>query len=694
MNKLSWVVFSTLALAAAARAQDRELEEIVVLADRVQGATKTDTLLIEIPQSISVVTSEQIAERGAQSYQEVFRYSGVDTERQGLEVRGDFFSLRGFALKQYVDGLNTTPDFIYGSRQEVFTLERVEVLRGPSAVMYGAGSSGGLVNAVSKRPKFEPGGEIGLQAGNFDLMAVQADITGPLGEQFAGRIVGMIKDGELISEGQANDKDVLLPSITWRPGDRTEVTLIGLYQKEDLGTHTYLPTEKTLNAGGDDPPVKHDLFIGEPGFNHMDAEQYGVTLLFTHRFNDMVAFSTSNRYLDSDVDYAEVWGCCTYADPERTLLNREFYVLVGDYKVTNSDTNVQLDFDTGPLKHKVLVGLDYTKFEHSREEGFSCGTFTGPPCWAGGAPPPIDVYDPVYGAPFTYGFTGGYRTESNQLGLYLQDQMKVGEKVSIVLGARRDESDNQRFSHPKYDSPGSPKEKTDAETYKAGIIGEVFEGFSPYANYSESFTPLFGTDFYGNHYDPQESRQYEGGFKWQPNKSSLVSGAYFDIEETGFLSQDPDNIQNFLQGGAIGVKGWELEAIVNLDNGFGITANYTDMDAEVLKGTTNAPAGSRVPNLPETIASAWLNKTFVVNDDLAWRIGAGVRYNGDEDDGFGLITPSVTLYDAMGEVSYKDWNVQLNVNNIADKEYFSSCGSAICAPALPRVIFGTVTKKF
>ena len=694
MNKLSWVIFSTLALAATARAQDRELEEIVVLADRVQGATKTDTLLIEIPQSISVVTAEQIAERGAQNYQEVFRYSGVDTERSGMEVRGDFFSLRGFELKQYVDGLNTTPDFIYGSRQEVFTLERVEILRGPSAVMYGAGSSGGLVNAVSKRPKFEFSGEVGLQAGNFDLFQVQADITGPLGEQFAGRIVGMTRDGELISDGQANDKDVLLPSITWRPGDRTELTLIGLYQKEDLGTHTYLPTEKTLLAGPDDPPVKHDLFIGEPGYNHMDAEQYGATLLFTHRFNDMVAFSTSNRYLDSDVDYAEVWGCCTYADPGRTLLNREFYVLVGDYKVTNSDTNVQLDFDTGPLKHKVLVGLDYTKFEHSREEGFSCGTFTGPPCWAGGAPPPIDVYNPDYGAPFTSGFTGGYKTESNQLGLYLQDQMKVGEKVSIVLGARRDESDNQRFANPKYDSPGSPKEKTDADTYKAGIIAEVVEGVSPYLNYSESFTPLFGTDFYGNHYDPQEARQYEGGVKWQPNKNSLVSGAYFDIEETGFLSQDPDNIQNFIQGGAIGVKGWELEAIFNLDNGFGITANYTDMDAEVLKGTQYYPAGSRVPNLPETIASAWLNKTFVVNDELAWRLGAGVRYNGEEDDGFGTITPSVTIYDAMGEVNYKDWNIQLNVNNVSDKEYWSSCGSAICAPALPRVIIGSVTKKF
>ena len=189
------------------------------------------------------------------------------------------------------------------------------------------------------------------------------------------------------------------------------------------------------------------------------------------------------------------------------------------------------------------------------------------------------------------------------MGMYLQDQMRVGEEVSIVLGARRDESDNQRFAHPKYDSPGSPKEKTDADTYKAGIIAEVVEGVSPYVNYSESFTPLFGTDFYGNHYDPQESRQYEGGVKWQPNKNSLVSGAYFDIEETGFLSQDPDNIQNFIQGGAIGVKGWELEAIVNLDNGFGITANYTDMDAEVLEGHDQLPAGSRVPNLPETIAS-------------------------------------------------------------------------------------------
>lgn len=690
MNKLLMAVACTVALSGAQAAEQDDggdtLEEVIVFADRAGAATKTDTLLVEIPQSISVVTSEQIAERGAQNYQEVFRYSGVDTERSGLEVRGDFFSLRGFALKQYVDGLNETPNFVYGSRQEVFTLERVEVLRGPSAVLYGAGSSGGLVNAVSKRPQFAFGGELGVQAGNFERQQVQADITGPLGEDFAARFVGLWRSGELLSPGQKNDKYVVLPSLTWKPGERTEITFIGLLQEEDLGTHTYLPTEKTLLAGPGDPAVRHDLFVGEPGFNHMKADKYGATLVVTHRFNDMVAISSSNRYLDQQVDYAEVYGFGPFLDAQRTLLPREWYVLDSYYYISNSDTNVQLDFTTGPLTHKVLVGVDYTRYAHGRQEGFSCRGFTGAPCWSEGSPPPLNVYNPQYGLPFTFGFTNAYKTESTQLGLYLQDQIKWGDRVSIVLGARRDESKNELI--------GTPKEETDANTLKAGVIAEVFDGFSPYVSYSESFTPLFGTDFYGSHYDPQEARQYEGGVKWQPNDNSLVSAAYFDIEETGFLSQDPDNIQNFLQGGAIGVTGFEIEAIVNFDNGFGITANYTDMDAEVLEGTTSAAAGSRVPNLPETIASLWLNQNFIVNDDLTWRVGAGARHNGDESDGFTISTPSVTLYDAMAEVSYQDWNVQLNVNNLTDKEYFSECGAFICAPAVTRVIFGTVTKKF
>lgn len=605
MKRIALAVSCALAAMTAAAAENgdvqvekEKLEEVTVIAQRAQAATKTDTLLVEIPQSISVVTAEQIEEHGARNYQDVFRYSaGVDTERFGDDQRGDFFSARGFALKQYLDGLNKTPDFLYGSRMEVFTLERAEVLRGPSSVLYGAGSSGGLLNAVSKRPQSEFGGELGLEVGDYDRLQLQADITGPLSEQLAGRFVGILRNDELMIPGEANDKGVAMPSLTWRPSENTEITLIGLYQDEDLGTQTYLPMEKTLHASAADPKIPIDFFVGEPGFNHMKSDQLAGTLLISHRFNDAIAVASNTRYIDQSVDYGEVYsyGFPPYEDPERTLLVRQFYVLDEIYRVLNTDNNVLFSFDTGPLSHKLLFGVDYTEFSQDRQEGFSCPGFTLPPCFSS-SPPPLDIYNPNYRQPFDFGFTNAFETHSTQLGIYLQDQMKWGDRVSFVLGARRDEASSEATL--------SPKDTTDATTFKAGIIAEVVEGFSPYLSYSESFTPVFGGDFYGNPFQPQEGRQYEGGIKWQPNPNSLITAAYFDIEESNQLTQDPTNIQNFVQTGAIGSKGYEIEAMVNLPHDFGFTANYSHTKAEVLDGTLLHPKGDRVEDLPEDLGFA------------------------------------------------------------------------------------------
>src|SRR5688572_28050724 len=294
MSKIALAVGMTLALAATAHAaEDDVLDEVTVFAERARAATKTDTKLVEVPQSISVVTAEQIEERGALNYQDVFRYSaGVDTERFGADTRSDDFSVRGFPVVQYLDELNRTPDFLYGSRIEVFTLERAEVLRGPSAVLYGAGSSGGLLNAVSKRPTFDFGGQVGLEFGNYDRRQVQADIHGGLNEAetLAGRFVGVLRDGELQSEGQANDKYVLMPSLMWKPTENTDITALVLYQDEDMGTQTYLPLSRTENAApGQKLPI--DFFVGEPGFNHMKTEHLAGTLLIHHRFNDWITAS-------------------------------------------------------------------------------------------------------------------------------------------------------------------------------------------------------------------------------------------------------------------------------------------------------------------------------------------------------------------------------------------------------------------
>ena len=701
MNKISMAVACTLALASAVRAQDSKgaegetLEEVTVLADRAGAATKTDTLLVEIPQSISVVTAEQIMERGATTYQEVFRYSaGVATELYGGDTRSDYFAARGFALKQFLDGLNKTPKGLYGSTQEVFTLERAEVLRGPSAVLYGAGSSGGLLNAVSKRPQFTSSAEVGLQAGNWDRKQLQLDLTGPLSDDFAARFVGIVRDGELMWDGQSNDKYVVMPSITWKPGEQTDVTLIALYQEEDMGTQTYLPMSKTLHAGGSDRKIPIDFFVGEPNFNHMDTEQGAVTLLVNHRFNDMIAVSSNSRYLDQKVDYGEVYptfnfGVDTFLDPERTTLSRAFYLLDDSYTIVTSDNHAQLDFQTGPVSHKILFGIDYTLFEQDRREGYSC-VFYYPGCFEA-MTIPLNVYNPVYGQSFNYGYSNAFDSRSTQLGIYLQDQMKIGERVSFVLGARRDRATSEATL--------SPKDTVNATTFKVGVIAEVFRGFSPFASYSESFTPIFGGDFYGNAYKPQEGRQYEAGVKWQPLRNSLITATYFDIEDSNFLTSDPSNLQNFIQSGVIGSKGVELEAQVNFDMGLSVNASWSYTDAEILEDTTRR--GARVEDLPNHLASLWLGQMLYINNDLTMRVGAGVRRVGDKLDYYQIQkTPAVTLVDASAEATYKDWSLSLNVNNVADKEYYAACSAwavpfdGMCTPGQTRSILGTVSKKF
>jgi iron complex outermembrane receptor protein len=699
MNKIALAVSWTLALAATAHAaQDDVLDEVTVFAERARAATKTDTKLVEIPQSISVVTSEQIEERGALNYQDVFRYSaGVDTERFGADTRSDDFSARGFPVVQYLDGLNRTPDTLYGARLEVFTLERAEVLRGPSAVLYGAGSSGGLLNAVSKRPKFQLGAELGLELGTQERKQVMADVTGPLGDSFAGRFVGVYRDGELQSEGQANDKFVVMPSVTWRPGANTEITALVLYQEEDLGTQTYLPLSKTLRASGSER-LAIDFFVGEPGFNHMKTDHTAGTLMITHRFSNAISASSNTRYFEQDVDYGEVYGSYyngmdPFLDAAHTLLTREFYILDESYQTFNTDNHLVFEFQTGPIEHKVLAGIDYTKFEQNRQEGFSCRDVTDGSfgCFSGGSPPPLDVYNPNYGQPFTVGFTNAYTTSSTQLGYYLQDQIKYGP-ASLVLGARRDRATSQ--------ASGGPEDVNQATTFRAGLIVEVIPGVSPYVSYSESFLPVFGGDFYGVPFKPREGRQYEAGIKWQPAPNTLVSVAYFDIEEDNFVTVDPDNIQNFIQAGAVGAKGYEFEAIVNVWSSVSLTLNYSHTKTEVLKGTLSQQAGARIEDLPEDLASLWLSKTFDINADWAARIGAGGRYVGSKLDFYQqLDTPSVTLADASFELSHADWKFALNVNNLLDKEFYALCAEwsppdGVCHPGLSRSIVASLRRKF
>ena len=678
---------------ALAQAGDREmLDEIVVIADSARTGTKTDTKLTEIPQSISVVTADLFNERGSVNFQDVFRYSaGVSTEREGIDTRSDGFAARGFAATQFLDGLNRNPEFVYGARTEVYTLERAEILRGPSAVLYGAGGAGGILNAVSKLPKDNFAAEFGIQFGSDDRMQAMADVTGAISDTFSGRVVGLYREGELQPEGQADDRQLIMPSIMWRPTADTYVTALVLFQKDELGTQTLLPGTNTIYASNSMPRLPIDFFAGDDDFNRMNTDHLSGTLMVDHSFNDTISYSGRMRYFDHDVDYGEVWGVFTFEDPtDGTQLAREFFLLDETYQVLTVDNNFLFNFTTGPFDHTVLMGVDYTEFEQDRREGFSCGGFTSVVC-SGFVPEPLDLSDPNNQTNFVGEYTNAYATRSTQTGFYFQDQIRYQDRLSLVLGVRRDKATSAR--------DGLSEPTNNATSIRVGAIADLAGGFSPYVGYSESFLPIFGGDFFGNPYEPQEGEQIEAGVKWQPDASTLVTFAVFDIEESNRLTVDPDNLQNQIQTGKIEATGFEVEATTYLFDSLLLTVAYSDTDAEIAE-SNDGNEGLKVENLPERLASLWAMYSFREMGEWNLRTGVGVRYVDSKLDGPNVLeTPSETLVDLSADAQFRDWRLMLSVTNLLNEEHYAFCGDlgapqGFCWPAIDRRVIATVTRRF
>lgn len=662
----------------------RSNDEIIVTGERALSGTKTDTPVTEIPQSISVITAEEFRDRAAVNLQDVIRYSaGATSELNGVDTRGDFLAVRGTGAEQYLDGLNRMPGFIYGGRLEIFTVERAELLRGPSSTLYGGGGAGGILNSISKRPQETFGGEIGVIYGTDDYKQAQLDVTGPIVDGVSARLVGMYRDANLQQPSQKNNRIVVMPAVTLRPGADTEVTFIGLYQRDNLGSQTYLPTSKTIDGSGS-TQISDDFYLGEPDFNHTRSSHYALSLLVTHRFSENLTFSSRNRAFEQDTDYQEVFGYTgfggAYADAGRTIANRAWYLNRAKYTGLNSDNNLVLSFATGPFEHQILTGFDYTEFREDKQEGF-------------GQAPGLNLYDPVYGVPFDFGVGWMTDTKNSQTGFYLQDQIRGWDRISLVFGARHDTVKSNVNSDQLEDNK--------AWTFRAGIIADVVKGVSPYFNYSESFLPVFGSNFFGIPYVPRTGRQYEAGVKFQPSPRMLFTVAAYDIREQNVLIADPNELQNFIQGGSTRSRGIEAEANIKLPGGFDLTAAYSYTRAEYLVADGRV-RGDRRENLPEHQASAWTSKRFDLGNDISVKLGAGVRYQSDKVsfDQLYRVDP-VTLVDAMAELNYGKWSLSVNGANIFDERVYTNCSytagtvnEGYCYLGKDRTVLATLRRRF
>ncbi|MBB1599621.1 TonB-dependent siderophore receptor [Variovorax sp. UMC13] len=654
---------------------ERETATSAVIGYRAKNAvtaTKTDTPLAETPQAVTVVTRDQIVDQGATSLQDALGYAaGVRSDAYGLDARTDSVRIRGSEPTVFLDGLRQAYGYYTSTtRTEPYTLERLEVLRGPAGMLFGSGTAAGIVNMVSKRPQVETQREVGVQFGNWGRKQVQADLTGALSADgdWSYRLVALHRNADTQVDHVPDDRSLIAPSLTWRPSAATSLTLQALWQKDKSGSSSqFLPWEGTIqpNPNGRIPASR---FIGEPG-DYYNSERKSFGWLFEHRFNDTWTVRQNFRLASNDNDsryhYGDFftltggWG----ADP----INKRLLGRVGDSSSTRNrlaaiDNHAEAHFATGEVQHTLLLGADFSR---QRENVASGSNYSF-----------IDAYAPVYGNFVEPVRSDLPRTTQRNSGVYAQDQLKWKQWI-FLAGLRHDRAVSG--------VAGSEDQTTSATTKRFAAMYVLPSGWSPYLSYTESFTPQ--SPRMGQVFKPLRGEQWEAGLKYEPQGRAMAySAAVYDLREKNQIVQPMPN--TFNQLGETKSRGVELEAKGSIGRDLDLIANYTysDLDKEI-------------EGVPRHQASVWAKYRFAIAGTTGFSAGAGVRYLSSFRDtsygGYGPNIPSVALLDLVLAYDTAKWRYALNVNNATDKTYFSTClARGDCWYGKGREVVASATYRF
>lgn len=642
------------------------------------SATKTDTPIIETPQAISVISNTQMVDQGVLTVQDALRYSaGVRADAYGVDSRGDDAFLRGTSFTQYLDGLRQFFGNAY-ARTEPYFLDRIEIVRGPSSVLYGQGTTGGLIALTSKRPQFTPNHEVEAQIGNNARRQLAFDFTGPLDAagHWAYRLIGVVRDADAQVAHVPDDRKAIAPSITWQPNADTSWTVLANLQFDHSGsTLNFLPHAGTLlpNPNG---RIRTDRFVSEPGFDRYNTDQRSISSLFEHRFNDTWKFVQNARYSHDNVDYRSLYPnvysnpAYPFLDDAQRTVSRYSYVSIDRHKRLTTDSHAEADIDLGGMHHRILIGADLAHSHTDSRQGNGVDDV------------PFDLYAPVYGngfvAPDVFPVAS---STTRQTGVYLQDQINWGEHWIGTVGLRHDRATL---------TSGDTRSVDNATTARYGLMYRFDNGLVPYVSYTESFQPLDSLDFYNRPYEPLRGKQYEAGVKYQPlGSSSLITATYYDLREENRLAPDPTNPLNQIQAGKARTRGVELEGSTRIASHVDLIGTYTWTKAR-------PDDGSIVAGLPKNQASVW--GVYHVNDadDDGLSFGIGARYIGMNTDETGTLrVPDKTLLDAMVAYARGPWRFAVNAANVTDQAYNASClarGDCFYGPR--RSIVGSVRYRF
>lgn len=646
------------------------------VAGRSMAATKTNTPIMQTPQSVSVIGSEQIRDQKPGKFDEILRYTpGVVAGTFGADTRNDWFLIRGFKsddIGLFLDGLQLFYTSYASWKLLPFSLARVEVLRGPSAVLYGGSSPSGIVNAVSKTPPAEPIRYIETGVNNFGNAYLAFDMGGPVATPAEGgklfyRVVGQVQNGGTQVNFTPDNNYFIAPSVTYKPDADTTFTVLASALKNDTRGANFLPYVGTVvDAPFGRIPTK--LFVGDPSVDYFRREQEMLGYQFERNVTDSVTFRQNARYAHVDIAYRGFIGN-GYTNLAAGDIGRYNWYAKNTANQGDLDNQLEYRFETGPVQHTMLFGLDLKTYRIDDYQIFAFGTV-----------PSINALNPVYGygdIPFGGPPFRNFILTQNQLGAYVQDQIKFGG-FTLVLSGRNDWVSTSQNDRP---SAATLINREDSQfSGRAGLIYNFANGLAPYVAYATSYNPVIGVNASNQLLLPETAKQAEVGLKYQPAGFNGHFGiALFDLKRQNVLTTDPNSVPPNLQNqtGEVTSRGLELEAVANVAPGLKLVGAFTTYDLFTSKDANPVLVGLTPTNTPQQVGSLWADYTFQEGPLTGFGFGGGVRYVGSSfaDNANKLVVPSVVLGDATIHYEWQNWRAALNVINIADTTYVASCAS-------------------
>jgi len=672
--------------------QSLRIEETQVTAEREQehgygvknatSATKMDLPLLEISQAVSIVPRALLDDQNARKLDDALQnVSGVSVG--GYYGEWDYYRIRGFDASYnntYLDGLigDGAPN------EEIWGLERVEVVKGPASTVYGQGPLGGFVNLVSKRPRPETFADLQFTIGSYNYYEPAMDLNAPLNESktLYARLNALYRTSDSFVHYAGAQRTFFAPSLTWEISPDTSLTLLTSYKDDDMNFAFPLPARGTVlfNPNGEIPISR---YIGNPAYGNDEWER-SIRLghEFRHRFTDHFAVRQNFRWFWLDFTSNDLSYPDSLAADDRTLA-LSGYRTKGDYEGWRVDSALDATFETGPVKHTLTLGVDYRQTDTFFNSNYGEELIY------------LDVFNPDYSAlpAYVYGPSDISKETSSDFGVYVQQHAKLFDKFTLTFGGR--------YDHSTFDAhPGDYS--NDHLTPRVGGTYEFFPGVALYANYSQSYNPQWSfTDASGKPVEPETGENYEIGLKtalMDGQLNTLLSFYHLTRQNVATANLSTPDPSDSVVSGEQRSRGVEFEAELQLLPGWDMTTAFTYTDAQITKDNT-IPVGTRLAGVPEYTFSAWTKYTLQDGPLRGLGFGLGGRYYTEQEGDLSYTNLfKLPAYGIMNGAIYyerESFHAQVNINNMLDECYFiGSYNDLYVLPGGPLTVQATMGWRF